>query len=1076
MIKNIVKRNGKTEKFDAAKVNGWGEFAQDKFGGAIQWNGIVLDAVSSLPETCSSEDLQKALINGCANKATWEYNIMAGRLYSALTLKQLYGKTRPTLHALHKRMIADGSLVEMGYTDEEYKQLNKALDHKIELTYPHYRIKQIRERYALTKKLKNGGKIEYESSQFSYMRVAMAQMVNRPRETRVQDVIKLYGHLAAGRINVPTPFFKNSGTKLNAYTSCCTYNTDDNLKSLNAGDAIAYFMTAASAGIGCNIGSRSLGDLVRDGEIVHQGKIPYYRLLAELVKANIQSGRGGSATTFFSAFDPQVESLLMLMNPLTPKARQLRDIDYAFMSNGFFVDAVKNGSQIGLFSIHDAPDLYDVQFDKDTELFGKLYHEHMAKGTPFKMVNARDIAVQFMTQSVETGRIYQTFTDHLNTHTPFKDPIRTSNLCVHGDTKILTNEGYKTISKLAGTKQTVWNGVEWSEDVVVVKTASNQQLFHVVTDSGQFLKCTAEHKWYVVDEYGSKPREVRTHELKAGDKLIKFDLPVIEGDKELDKAYINGFYSGDGCETKGKQRIYLYGEKRKLAHLFGDVVWNHYEPSDRQTTTFDTLQSKFFVPDSGYTLKSRLDWLAGILDSDGCVYRNGSNEQLVLNSTNREFLQDIQLMLQTMGVNCKIRLGIEEGVRVMPLNDGSEGKGEFLCKAVWRMLITSVDVQTLVTLGLKTHRLNVEVRTPQRNSRRFVCVDSITEFDGLHDTYCFTEPKRHMGMFNGILTGQCLEIALPTEGYESVLDLYNADAETGEVGLCTIGGLNAAEIKDDEQYAECAYYSLLMIDNAISNSSYEFPHVAMTARKRMNAAVGLVGVAHWLAKQHLNYTTQKGRDAMYELGETHYWHLVNASLKISKERGVAEWMHKTKWIDGWLPIDTYCKEIDNIVTVGRKRDWEGLRKQIIANGGIGHSVLCAHMPAETSSVATGSTNGLYPIRDFTLMKSTNDEANFYVVPDSTELRWFYDIAWDVPAEDLIKCYGIFQAWTDQAISADLYSKVEADEKISARELLKIYLLCYKYGLKTRYYFNTRTGKDVFNMSETDGCGSGGCKL
>ena len=262
-----------------------------------------------------------------------------------------------------------------------------------------------------------------------------------------------------------------------------------------------------------------------------------------------------------------------------------------------------------MFSIHDAPDLYEAQFDKDTELFGKLYHEHMAKGTPFKLVNALDIAVQLMTQSVETGRIYQTFTDHLNTHTPFKDKIRTSNLC--------------------------------------------------------------------------------------------------------------------------------------------------------------------------------------------------------------------------------------------------------------------------------------------------------------------------------------LEIALPTEGYESVLDLYNADAETGEVGLCTIGGLNAAEIKDDEQYAECAYYSLLMIDNAISNSSYEFPHVAMTARKRMNAAVGLVGVAHWLAKQHLNYTTQKGRDAMYELGETHYWHLVNASLKISKERGVAEWMHKTKWIDGWLPIDTYCKEIDNIVTVGRKRDWEGLRKQIIANGGIG---------------------------------------------------------------------------------------------------------------------------------------------
>ncbi len=42
-------------------------------------------------------------------------------------------------------------------------------------------------------------------------------------------------------------------------------------------------------------------------------------------------------------------------------------------------------------------------------------------------------------------------------------------------------------------------------------------------------------------------------------------------------------------------------------------------------------------------------------------------------------------------------------------------------------------------------------------------VASVKLIPGLHRTYCFTEPKRHRGVFNGILTGQCSEITLPTD-------------------------------------------------------------------------------------------------------------------------------------------------------------------------------------------------------------------------------------------------------------------------------------------------------------------------
>lgn len=44
-------------------------------------------------------------------------------------------------------------------------------------------------------------------------------------------------------------------------------------------------------------------------------------------------------------------------------------------------------------------------------------------------------------------------------------------------------------------------------------------------------------------------------------------------------------------------------------------------------------------------------------------------------------------------------------------------------------------------------------------------VSEIRELPGLHKTYCFNEPKRHLGIFNGILTGQ-------SETYSLLIDTF----------------------------------------------------------------------------------------------------------------------------------------------------------------------------------------------------------------------------------------------------------------------------------------------------------------
>jgi ribonucleoside-diphosphate reductase alpha chain len=275
-----------------------------------------------------------------------------------------------------------------------------------------------------------------------------------------------------------------------------------------------------------------------------------------------------------------------------------------------------------------------------------------------------------------------------------------------------------------------------------------------------------------------------------------------------------------------------------------------------------------------------------------------------------------------------------------------------------------------------------------------------------------------------------------------------------------LAGVIVSNIENDEQYAEVAYYALKMIDVCIHKSNYVFKNLEDTAKARLSAGVGVLGLAHLMAKNNIKYSTQEGRDFLHTLFETHMWHLLNASLRLGKELGNAEWMHKTKWPDGWLPIDTYEKKVDELVTTENKRDWEALRKAIIENGGIRNSVVSAMMPGESSTIGAGTTNGVYPIRDYDLIKTNETMVIHYAAPDSTKLKNNYEIAWNIDSIDLIKCYAVMQKWTDQGISVDLYRKLQGADKVGSKEMIDIYLNLVKYGLKSRYYQNSLTAKGI----------------
>lgn len=889
-------------------------------------------------------------------------------------------------------------------------------------------------------------------------------------------------------------------------------------------------------------------------------KLPYIRATKAMVEANLQNGRGGANTLTWSAYDPEGEILVSLQNPMSVEERRIRGIDYNQSVTKHLARMAAKREKFFKFNCYTAPDLFDAMFGDDPSEFERLYKKYEDDPLFVKdYFNAREIILLALNEGWETGRYYQSWADTINYNTPFYDPIPASNLCVAPNTEILTDKGYVEIQSVAGTKVNVWNGEEFSE-VEVFKTGSDQELVTVFTDSGHHLECTPYHKFYVMDDYHLKPREVRANELKEGDRLIKFKMPVIEGESVLPKAYVNGFYSGDGCLTPNGQRIYLYGDKRGLMDEFQDgTAWYNQPNHGRMYKHYQDLEDKYFVPDNSYTVESRLEWFAGYADADGCIYRNNNNQQLVVTSTQFKFLRSIQKMLDTLGVSVKIKHFSEGGLKSLPLNDGSGECGQYQCKEAWRLIVPSNELQQLLELGVRFRRLEVVKHQPQRSATKFIKISGVGNFGNRADTYCFTEPKRHMGIFNGILTGQCTEIMLPLRGYEHIEDLY-VDGDVGyitvrtelgehrypasrkvvitngvgrkarpvcsaielkvgdtyypvsdstdalgeartvievisskqepEVAMCNIAAVVPSEIKDDAEYLDVAYYTLLMIDTCIHIAHYELPHIGFTSKARMNAGVGMMGVAYWMAKQGFKYDTIEGKNALHRLNERHLYFLLKASMKLGREYGNAPWIHKTRYPEGWLPMDRTPEMVGNVHTQEYLYDWEPMRQQLREQKGMRFSCVVTHMPGESSSKASGQPNSNYPVRDITLGKSDDGIISRWAAPDSDILTDKYTIAWDLSMTDQVDMYAITQKFTDQGISADLWRRVPEGDMITSTEMLNTFLYMTGMGMKSSYYKNALTSKvkrlddgteilvDVLNTAgqvEAD-CGAGGCKM
>lgn len=322
--------------------------------------------------------------------------------------------------------------------------------------------------------------------------------------------------------------------------------------------------------------------------------------------------------------------------------------------------------------------------------------------------------------------------------------------------------------------------------------------------------------------------------------------------------------------------------------------------------------------------------------------------------------------------------------------------------------------------------------------------------------YCLnaTRVNEHTPFLDPIVQSNlCQEINLPTKPFKSVEELFHNDA-SGEVAFCSLAALNVSNIPLEE-YASVAERALRTVDRMLELAPGLYPCNEHSMKQRRSIGIGITGLASFLYQQGLDYdSSYESLLAVEQLAALHYWSLLSASQKMSKETGV-----EVQGVDlDWLPIDT-AKLQTNTTDWEYDLDWECSRGKPRM-----HSVLVAHMPTESSALMSNATNGLYPSRARVVQKKARTGVVQFISEhfDSNKTK-----CWDT---EMHKYYAAVQNFTDQGISCDYYLDFSQfpDMKVPMHTLIKWFIDQWAAGNKSCYYHVFKDTKDQEEVC-ADGC-------
>ncbi|NBV29442.1 hypothetical protein EBS02_10620, partial [bacterium] len=377
---------------------------------------------------------------------------------------------------------------------------------------------------------------------------------------------------------------------------------------------------------------------------------------------------------------------------------------------------------------------------------------------------------------------------------------------------------------------------------------------------------------------------------------------------------------------------------------------------------------------------------------DGNLSKNGKNISLAIGSINKQFLLDIKEMLQTIGVDSRLNLMRKESEKLLP--DGHGNRALFKCKDCFRLIVCSGELEKLILLGLETKRLDLNIFSePQRSSKHFITIKSISQVEGLHDTYCFTEPLRNLGIFNGVCLGNCAEIVEYTD--KASVAVCNLSSIALQKFVRTNGSTITYDFTELGRVVKIAVQNL---NKVIDKTFYPVIEGKTNNLAYRPIGLGVQGLADVFALFKTPWGSELSKTLNRVIFEVIYYYACLTSCELAERDGSYSGFAGSPASSGLLQYHLW----DTIPLTQQKSslewipqlDWDGLVEK--CKKGMRNSLLIALMPTASSSQILNSTECFEPVTSNIYTRSTNSGefiiVNKHLVRDLKEIGlWKKDV-------------------------------------------------------------------------------------
>lgn len=376
--------------------------------------------------------------------------------------------------------------------------------------------------------------------------------------------------------------------------------------------------------------------------------------------------------------------------------------------------------------------------------------------------------------------------------------------------------------------------------------------------------------------------------------------------------------------------------------------------------------------------------------------------------------------------------------------------------------------------GEEWERKYLDCVNDQRLSRRVISIKDIvrlvlrsavetgTPFTFNRDTVNRANPNAHKGMI--YCSNLCTEIAQNMAPIETVSkEVETKDGDTvvvtttrpGEFVVCNLASLSLGRLplEDEEQMKEKVATVVRALDNVINLNFYPVPYAQLTNQRYRSIGLGISGYHHALAKRRIKWESEEHLEFMDKVFETINRAAILASSNLAKEKGSYQFFEGSDWQTGAY-FDK--RRYDSA-------EWQDVRKTVALQG-MRNAYLLAVAPTSSTSIIAGTTAGLDPIMKRFFLEEKKGSMLPRVAPElSDETYWMYKSAYLINQKWSVRASGVRQRHIDQAQSMNLY----ITNDFTMRQILDLYLLAWKEGVKTIYYVRSKS----LEVEECESCSS-----